>query len=416
MDLENIVQQILVARRDLTRDEVLKRIYEKKRSTEDYFLDEVAARIVAAELGVEIQNEEEALPSEIAIKNVVSGLNDVTIVARVIAIYPVQTFSRSDLTEGKVARSLLADGTGTLKLVLWDDKIELIETGKMQQGQIVRVLHGYVRESFDGQLEMHLGKKGDVEISPLGVDESSFPRIADFIDKIEQVTPEKKKSNVQGLVTGVSPVSEFTRKDGTQGKVRRARLRDETGEATIVFWNERVDEVDTIDEGAQLRIINARVKTGLDRRVELHVGNSSQIQKMSDQVASPIIVTEAARKIADLITEGGPFTIEATVASTPTFREVITSQGENVLLTTFDLTDETGTIGITMWRKHAELAKDLVVGTQIKIKNIHVKKGFSNLLELVSRSSTTIEIASKPQTLSADNKAEQHQNKQQKIL
>lgn len=415
MDLENIVQQILVARRDLNRDEVLKRIYEKKRSAEDYFLDEVAARIVAAELGVEIENEQETFPSEIAIKNLVSGLNDVTIVARVIAIYPVQTFSRNDSTEGKVARSLLADETGTLELVLWDDKIKLIETGKMLQGQIVRVLHGYVRESFDGQLEIHLGRKGDVEISPEGVDESRFPRIADFIDKIEQITADKKKANVRGIVTWVSPVSEFTRKDGTHGRVRRVRLRDETGEAIIVFWNEKVDELDTIDEGGQLRIINTRVKTGLNGGVELHVGNSSQIQKMHDQIASLITVTEAARKIADLKTEGGPFTIEATVASTPTVREVNTSQGENVPLATFDLTDETGKIGITMWRKHAELTKDLTIGTQVKLKNIYVKRGFSNLLELASRNSTTIEIT-KPQTLPADNKAEQHQNKEQKIL
>ena len=406
MDLENIVQQILVARRDLNRDEILKRIYEKKRSAEDYFLDEVAARIVATELGVEIQNEEEAFSGEIAIKNLVSGLNDVTIVARVIAIYPVQTFSRNDSTEGKVARSLLADDTGTLKLVLWDDKIELIEAGKMQQGQIVRVLHGYVRESFDGQLELHLGKKGDVEISPAGVDESRIPRIADFIDKIEQVTPDKKKANVRGIVTWVSPVSEFTRKDGTHGKVRRVRLRDETGEATTVFWNEKVDEVGTVEEGAQLRIINTRVKTGLDGRVELHVGNSSQIQRINDQIISPITVAETTREIADLKTEGGPFTIEATVASTPTIKEVTTSRGENVLLATFDLADETGKIGITLWRKQAELARDIAVGTQIRIKDVYVKRGFSNLLELVSRSSTTIETTSKPETSPAENKPE----------
>ncbi len=416
MDLENIVQQILVARPDLNRDEVLKRIYEKKRSTEDYFLDEVAARIVAAELGVEIESEE-AFPSEIAIKNLVSGLNDVTIAARVIAIYPIQTFSRNDSTKGKIARSLLADdtGSGILKLVLWDEKVELIETGKMQPGQIVRVLHGYVRESFDGQLELHLGKRGDVEISPTDVDESRFPGIADFIDKIEHVTPDKKNPNVQGIVTWVSPISEFTRKDGTQGKVRRVRLKDETGEATIVFWNERVDEVGTAEEGDQLRIINTRVKTGLNGGVELHVGNLSQIQKMKDQIISPIFVAETTRKIADLKTEGGPFTIEATVASTPTIREVNTSQGENVLLATFDLTDETGTIGITMWRKHAELAKDLTTGTQIKLKNIYVKRGFSNLLELTSRNSTAIEIT-KPQTLPAENNAEQHQSKMQKTL
>jgi len=405
VDLEQIVQQILVSRRDLSRNDVLKKIYEKKRSAEDYFLDEVAARIVAAELGVEIQGENEAFSGEISIKDLVSGLNDVTIVARVIAVYPVQTFSRSDLTEGKVMRMLLADGTGTLKLVLWDDKIELIEAGRMQQGQIVRVLHGYVRESLDGKLELHLGKKGDLEISPRDVDESRFPHTADFMDKIGQLAPERKRTSVKGLVIQAFPVSEFTRKDGTGGKVRRLRLRDETGEATLVFWNEKVNELETIGEGDQLRITNARVKKGLDGRIELHVESSSQIEKTARQATS-ITVNETVHRIADLKTEGGPFNIKAIVSSAPIAREVTTSRGEKVLLATFDLADETGKIGVTMWRKQAELTRDLAIGTQIRITNMHVKRGFSNLLELASRSSTTIEITSKPETLPTENKVE----------
>jgi len=115
MDLEQIVQRILLARQDLTREEVLKRIYEKKRSAEGYFLDEAAARIVAFELGVTIPKDEtETSWTELSIENLVSGLNDVTVTGRVIIVYPVQTFSRSDFTEGKVARLLIADKTGTL--------------------------------------------------------------------------------------------------------------------------------------------------------------------------------------------------------------------------------------------------------------------------------------------------------------
>ncbi|HKZ93282.1 MAG TPA: OB-fold nucleic acid binding domain-containing protein [Candidatus Bathyarchaeia archaeon] len=405
MDLENIVQRILLTRRDLTRSEVLRRIYDKKRSSDDYFLDEVAARIVAMELGVEIQSQEEAFPSEIAIKDLVSGLNDVTIVGRVIAVYPVQTFTRKDFKEGKLARLLLTDGTGTLKLVLWDDNVDLVETGKMQQGQIVRVLHAYVRESFDGRLELHLGRKGDLEISPQGIDESRFPHTAEAMDKIAQVTPQKKKTSVQGQVTSVFPISEFTRKDSSSGKVRRLRLKDETGETTLVFWNEKVDELGTVDEGDHLRITNARVKTGLDGRVEVHVENSSQIQKTAGQAARPIAKSETTRRIADLA-EGELAIIEAAVTSAPIIKEVTTSRGENVLVASFDLADESGTIGVSLWRKHTEFARELSIGTKIKLKDVYVKKGFLNPLELASRSSTTVEIVSKPATLQPENKLE----------
>jgi replication factor A1 len=395
VDLENIVEQILLNRRDLTREEVLKKIYEKKRSSEDYFLDEVAARIVALELGVEIQNEEEPFSGEIAIKDLVSGLNNVTIIARVIAVYPAQTFTRNDATEGKVARLLLADRTGTLKLVLWNDKIELIETNQIKRGQIIRVLHAYVRESFDGQLELHLGNKGDLETSPQNIDESRLPRMEDFMDKIGQLKPERKTTSVAGAVVQVFPVSEFTRKDGTSGKVRRLRLRDETGETVAVFWNEKADELGAVCENDQLQIMNARIKTGLNGRAELHVDNSSQIERTEGQVLPQVVATSAIRRIADL-GEGELATVEATVASTPVIREVTTSQGEKVLVASFDLADDSGNIGVSLWRRQAELARNLQDGTRVRLKDVYVKKGFSNLLQLSSRATTTVEIASKP--------------------
>jgi replication factor A1 len=382
-------------RHDLTREEVLKKIYEKKRSAEDYFLDEVAALIVAVELGVEVQGEDEAFTGEIQIKNLVSGLNDVTIIGRVIAVYPVQTFSRNDSTQGKVARLLLADETGDLKLVLWDDNTSFVEAGKIQQGQIIKVLHAYVRESMNGKLELHLGRKGELEISPKNIDEKRYPYTSEPMEKVGTLKPERRKANVQGCVTQAFPASEFTRKDGTKGKVRRLRLKDETGETTVVFWNEKADELDRINEGDQLRIINARIKTQLSGSIELHVESTSYIEKTAVQTQPKEATGKTVHKIAD-VTEGGLFTVEATVASTPLLREVNTSQGERILVASFDVTDDTGKIGVTLWRKHAEFAKTLPADARIKITNAYAKKGFSNLLELVSRTSTTIEIITAP--------------------
>lgn len=404
MDLEQIVQQILVARRDLSRGEVLKKIYEKKRSAEDYFLDDVAAKLVASELGVEIQGAEETFQGAISIKDLVSGLNDVTVTGRIIIVYPPQTFSRSDMTEGKVARLLLADKTGSLRLVLWDDKIQLVEAGNLRQGQIIKALHAYAREGIDGKLELHLGRKGELE-TPQGVNENDYPGLEDFIEKIGKLSMEKKRVNVEGLVSQVFPPSEFKRPNGDTGKVKRMRLRDNTGQITVVFWNQRVDESADVKEGDCLRIMNARIKTQPDGRTELHVENSAQIEKIPCQAAgSTTSFIEVPRKIAELKEEGGPFTIEATVASIPSVREVTTSQGENVLLASFELTDDTGKIGITVWRKHAELAKELAVGTRLRLRNVYVKRGFSNPLELSSKNSTIFEIVSKTEVLNSQSK------------
>jgi replication factor A1 len=394
VDLEQVVERILVTRRDISREEVLKRIYEKKRSAEDYLLDDVAARIVASELGVDMPQKEDSFKSEITTGDLVSGLNDVTLTARVITAYPVQTFSKADFTEGKVARLLLADKKGTLRLVLWNDKIGLVEKGEIKQGNIVRVSHGYVREGLDGKLELHLGQKGEVQIQPSDVVESNYPQIDSFIDKIGSLTQKNRNANVLGAVNDVYPISEFKRKDGSAGKVRRLRLKDETGEISAVFWNEKVDALGEVQRNSSIRIMNARVKTQLDGRLELHVENSAQIEKLEGQELKPVPTTSnATLKIAELKEEGGPFTVEATVASAPEVREVTTFQQEKVLLASFDVEDDTGKIRVTLWRKQAEQAKTLQAGTHIRLVNTYAKKGFSNLLELTSRNPTTIETA-----------------------
>jgi len=283
--LEQIVQRILVVRRDLTRAEVLKRIYEKKRSAEGYFLDEAAARIVAFELGVETPMQEaEASWTELPIEKLVSGLNDVTVSGRVIAVLPVQTFSRPDLTEGKVARLLIADKTGALKAVLWDDKVSIIENEKIAPGQIIRVLHGYMREGLDGKLELHVGTRGEIQLSPPDLIESEYPPIASFLEKISAITNKLRKTSVLGTIQRVYPVSEFTRKNGTHGKVRRLQLQDDTGQITVVFWNQKVDDLGEVETGESLRIMNARVKKLAGGVVELHVEKSTQIARTTEKL------------------------------------------------------------------------------------------------------------------------------------
>jgi len=282
MGSEKIVKQILSSRPDLTRQEVHKMIEKKKEGVGEFFTDETAARIVASELGVEIV--QKPLRLEILIHDLVSGLNDVTVAGRVITFYPPQTFTRRDWTEGKFARLLIADRSGTLKVVLWDDKTDLVETGKVEQGQIIKVSHGYVREGLDGKLELHVGSRGNIQISPPEAAETKYPPLTRWV-----------------------------------------------------------------------------------------------------------------KKVAEIKEEGGPITVEGTIATTPTVREVVTSRNEKVAVASFELRDDTGKIGVSAWRKLAEVVKGLAVGTRIKIKNAYARKGLADQLELTSRSFTSIDILTDPQ-------------------
>jgi replication factor A1 len=275
MSFEDIIKRILQFRPDLSHEDVLKKIEEKKRVVEGYLTDETAARVVASELGVEVP--QEVFKTEILIKDVISGLNDVTITGRIIIVHPSQGFTRSDMTEGTVAHLLIADKTGTMRVVLWDEKANFVETGKLEQGQIIKVSHGYARQGLRGKPELHVGSRGEIQLSPSNVRESNYPNLQSFMKKITEIR-KKTRANVIGTVQQMYPVSTFERADGSQGKVLRLQLSDETGQMIIVLWNEKVDELGDIKTGDSLQILDGRVKENLNGKFELHVEKSTQLE------------------------------------------------------------------------------------------------------------------------------------------
>ena len=162
MTLEEIINRILSSRSDLKRREIMEMIEKKKLVAGDFLTDETAARITASELGVEIPKK--PLKLKIDIQDLVSGLNDVTVTAQVDAIYPPKMFTRRDWTEGKLASLIVSDQSGKLRVVLWDEKVELVEARNIQREQTIKISHGYVRQGMDGKPELHLGQKGDIKV------------------------------------------------------------------------------------------------------------------------------------------------------------------------------------------------------------------------------------------------------------
>lgn len=386
MSAEEIIKQILSARPDFSREEIMQKMREKNSAVGGFLTEETAARLVASELGVEIAQKRFVF-KEIPIGELVSGLNDVTVTGRVLIAYPIRTYNRKDETEGRLAQLLIVDKTGALRILLWNDKAELARNGKIKQGQILRVLHGYIRQARDGDLELHVGHRGEIQINPEDAKEKDFPETSTFTIKIEKITAKQKKASVTGVVRTISPVTVFQRRNGTEGKVQRVTLDDATGQITVVFWNEEIDTLNDIRVGDRLGIINAKVKERIDGRLELHVENRTYVEKLPP-------LEEKTARIADLTEDGGPVTIEGIVKTNPLKREVSTSRGEKVAVVSFELEDESGAIFVSAWRKHAETAERLSAGKKIRIKNVFVRKGFGGNLEVTTRASSKIEASS----------------------
>ena len=384
LSIEEIIKAILSVSADASQEEVWRRIEEKKKAAGGLLKDETAARLVASELGVEV--EEMLVHSEESpIGELVLGLNDVSVVGRVVFVYPLQSYVRKNGGESQFARLIVADRTGALRVLLWDDKANLVCDDKVKRGQIVQILHGYVREARDGQLELHLGNHGEVQVNPQNSKEENYPAAESFLEKIAKLTKNKKKASIAGTVERVSSLTTFHREGKTEGKVLRLSLKDTSGRITVVFWDSKADALKDAQVGERLQVIDAKVKARIDGQLELHVGDKSYAERLPP-------LAEEFSKISSLLSEDIPVTVEGVVKTKPVKREVSTARGEKVLVAAFELEDDSGRIWVSAWRKHADVAEQLTVGTRVRLKNVYVRRGFGDAFELATRVSSHVEV------------------------
>ncbi len=325
------------------------------------------------------------LTPTLSIGDLVPGLSDVSVVGRVVAVFPSKTFDGK--RGGRFAGLFIVDESDILRVVLWNDKTSLIDDGKMKVGQIIRFSHGYTREDRGGRVELHIGEKSQIEINPRDIQVKDYPTIRKFKTKIGEITLayKNKKVSITGEVKGLFSVSTFARKDSSSGKVMRFILSDETDEIPIVVWNEKVDELDKIlKDGIRLQIVNAKVKKALGEGLEIHVDTGTYVEAITS--------SDELSKIVDLKEGLDHVNVEGEVATKPLIRDVKTSKGETVKLAVFELKDETGRMWVSAWRKHADTVHTLRLGDKILIKSAYVKKSFGDQPELSTRNTTSIII------------------------
>jgi ssDNA-binding replication factor A large subunit len=277
MTVNEIVEHILSKLPKVSRSKILEKLHEEKKKRGEFFSDEVLLRKIAAELGVEVQKE--IVAPELSIQDLISGLNDVSVVGRVVAVFPTRTFGKQE--EGKVASLLVIDENSILRVILWNEKAEYVESRQVKTGKIIHISHGYTKEGYKGKLELHLGEKGEIKIDPDNINQTDYPSIEKLMTKISEITSKhvNERVNITGIVKEIMPISTFERKDASCGKVMRFRLADKTGEIPVVVWNQKVDEFgEIIERGIDLQVINTKVKDALGEGFEVHVDSRTYVE------------------------------------------------------------------------------------------------------------------------------------------
>jgi ssDNA-binding replication factor A large subunit len=167
---------------NLEKEEINRRVEAKRAKLSGLISKEGAAQVIAAELGINFDNE------KLKINELLPGMRKVNMLGKVVSIFPVRSFEKNG-KQNKVVNMIVADETSNIKMVLWDtNHIGLIETGKVAEGSVVEVGNASVRDN-----EVHLGSFSEFKISKEAIDNIKAERVV----KEKNILDFKISDNVQ---------------------------------------------------------------------------------------------------------------------------------------------------------------------------------------------------------------------------
>jgi ssDNA-binding replication factor A large subunit len=275
MTTQTIIQEILAAYPQISQEQILEKLQAEKTRTGGLLGDETLLRLIAAKFGVQVQQNHIQNSGVLSTSRLFAGLYDVTVAGLLIAVFPVKTFQGAEKS-GKFATLMLVDGDGILRVVLWNENAELVENGTLKVGQTVRLLHGYTRQDRYGKTELHLGGKSQIEVEA-EAKTNQYPPLEKYAEKIKSLNKASGNVHLCGTVKTVLGKSAFQRADSTDGVVMRLIFADDSGQVTLVVWNEKAAEIENLQANTRLLLVNARVKETQNGAFEVHVDSNTFI-------------------------------------------------------------------------------------------------------------------------------------------
>ncbi|MFT4311239.1 MAG: hypothetical protein ACMXX7_01280 [Candidatus Woesearchaeota archaeon] len=293
-NLETIKQKI-VEEANITAEELTKKIKSKLEELSGLISEEGAAHIVANDLGVDLLKTD----GVVKIKDLMPGMKDVSMNAKVIRKYDLRTFNRQSGEQGKVAKALVGDETGITMLVFWDDKTKYFES--INDNDIINAKNLNVRDN-NSRTEVHLGTGSEVKVNPEGVEiktqtSSNAPPSQIPRKKISDITKEDSYAEVLATIVQVFDIK-FFEKNGETGSVLNIFIDDGTDNMRTVLWKEQIPKITGLSQEEIMKFKDKpeefeKIKTELLGKIQLFQGRVnfnemfSRIELVINDVKNP---------------------------------------------------------------------------------------------------------------------------------
>jgi len=203
-------------------------------------------------------------------------------------IFPVKEFDKGG-KKGKLKSFILSDGTGEVRVTLWNDQVDKYELTRGSEVKISNVLVS----KFNEKKQITLGFNGTIEI--LNKKEEEFEKLSDLKSNLTSV-------NIIGRIIRKFPCKDFETTN-RKGKLCSFQISDGTAILRATAWNEKANEIEKYQEGNAIEIKNAYTKEGRSG-VEVHLGYTAEILETKREILSGaelIKQNTQEKKISDIL-------------------------------------------------------------------------------------------------------------------
>jgi len=256
-----MLETLLRQKPELNPERVKDLIDEKKRKVgAGYLTDQGALFLVAADLGVSFENVQKV---QSGLKDIYIGAKEVTVVGRIMNIYPIYKFTRKESNEQSTTRTLVIyDKDARVKVKLWDKHVTIPDEMGLQAGDVIKIVKGYVRAGLDGKPIINLGSYSVIETAQ---DDSAIPTIESLTVPIDDIAGTLDSAVVSGVVNMNPRLTDFVNPRGEASKSLQLQISNDgnTRSLRAVIWN--IDESrmpKVFKTGAKVRLIGVKVKQG----------------------------------------------------------------------------------------------------------------------------------------------------------
>ncbi|MBY9020379.1 MAG: DUF2240 family protein [Candidatus Lokiarchaeota archaeon] len=359
----------------LSKKEIQSLVEEKKEELKGLISDEGALFVIAKELGVEVSSENQELLNEIElnVSDITLNMKNIVLVGRIKDIFNLNSFKKSNGDDGYVGSFQLQDNTGDIRIVLWDDHVNVLKDERFEKNEIVKILNGNAKQGRYGGIEIHVGRFSKIILAPEDIDYKKYPKIKEQSKLINEINETSGSISIEGKVINVLPIRDFIRKDGKNGKVCSLTVRDSSGRIRISFWNEDIDKIENVGVGdfISLNNLNPRKSNFTEGQIDLHATAWTQITKKDKKVNFDNHLVD---NIEALQNQKGYISFQGIISAIDDLRKITLKSGEEISLLGFNVSDKTDSIRVTVWREKAdEFSKSLKNGDGIFLKNVELR-------------------------------------------